>query len=130
MTYNGIHHLVNSRHEKIVFQTCFVQICEVHIYLSFSIFLLHHHSVGQPFRVKHFFNSLNLLKLHHLVFDGIRMILRQASRWLLSRDDKRVDVQMMTNEVWIHPWSFVSIPSEYVNVPLEEFHQLLFLLRW
>ena len=113
----------------MVFRTCSVQICEVHTYPSLSVFLLHHHSVGQPFRVKHFFNSLSLLKFHHLIFDSIIMIFREAPRWLFSRDDRWIDVQMMTDEAQIHPWSFVSIPSEYINVSLEKFDQLFFLLR-
>ena len=130
MTYSGIHQLVDPRHGEMVFRTCSVQICEVHTYPSLSFFLLHHHSIGQPFRVKHFFNCPSLLKFHHLVFDGVRMILRGASRWLLSRDDGWVNVQMMKDKGRTHPWSFESIPSEYINFLLEEFHQLLFLLRW
>ena len=129
MTYNGIHQLVDPRHGEMVFWTCFVQICEVHTYPPLSILIFHHHNIGQLFKVKHFFNSPNLLNFHHLVFDIIRMIFREAPRWLFSRDDRWIDIQMMTDETRIHPRSFVSIPSEYINVSLEKFHQLFFLLR-
>ena len=129
MTYNGIHQLVYLRHGERIFWAGLVQICEVHEYPPFSIFLLHNHSIGQPLKVEHLFNSPSLLNFHHLVFDSIRMIFREAPRWLFSRDDRWIDVQMMTDEARIHPRSFISNPSEYINVSLEKFYQLFFLLR-
>ena len=44
--------------------------------------------------------------------------------------DRWTDVQIVTDEARIHPRSFVSIPSEYINIPLKKYHQFLFLLRW
>ena len=35
---------------------------------------------------------------------------------------------MVTDEVWIYPWGFISIPGKDINVPSEEFYQLLLLL--
>ena len=103
---------------------------EVHTYPPLSILLLHHHSVSQPFRVKYFFNSLSLLKFHHLVFDNIIMIFKGMPRWLFSGDDRRVNVQMIIDKVRIHPRSFISIPSEYINVVLKKNYQFLLLPRW
>ena len=102
---------------------------DLYTYPLLSIFLLHNHSVGQPFRIEYFFNSPSLLKFHHIVFDSIRMILRWAPRWLLPWGDRWVDVQMMVDEARIHPRSFVSIPREHINVLLEKLCQLLLLLR-
>ena len=35
---------------------------------------------------------------------------------------------MVANEVWIHPWSLVSIPGKDVNVSFKELYQFLPLL--
>ena len=76
MTYSGIHQLVYLRHGGRIFWAGLVWICEVHTYPPLSIFLLHNHSIDQPFRVEHFFNSPNLLKLVHLLLDSIKMLFR------------------------------------------------------
>ena len=51
-------------------------ICEIHTYPPLFIFLLHNHGIGQPFRVEHFFYSPSSLKLHYLISNCVRMILR------------------------------------------------------
>ena len=35
---------------------------------------------------------------------------------------------METDEVWIYPWGFISIPGKDINVPFKEFYQLFLLL--
>ena len=35
---------------------------------------------------------------------------------------------MVTDEVWIYPWGFISILGKDINVPSKEFYQLFFLL--
>ena len=103
MPYSGIHLLVYSGHRERIFWAGFIQICEVHTYSPLSIFLFHNHSIGQPFRVEYFFNNPNLFKLVHLFLDSIRMLLRLVPRWLLPREDNRVDIEMMAYKVWIYP---------------------------
>ena len=103
MPYSGIHLLVYSRHGERIFWAGFIQIYEVHTYSPLSIFLFHNHSIGQPFRVEHFFNNPSLFKLVHLFLDSIRMLLRLVPRWLLPREDNRVDIEMMAYKVWIYP---------------------------
>ena len=49
-----------------VFWAGLVQICEVHTYSPLPALLLHHHSIGQPLRVKQLLNSPGQLKLDHL----------------------------------------------------------------
>ena len=35
---------------------------------------------------------------------------------------------MVTDEVWIYSWGFISIPGKDINVPSKEFYQLFLLL--
>ena len=35
---------------------------------------------------------------------------------------------MVTDELWIYFWGFISIPGKDVNVPSKEFYQFFFLL--
>ena len=75
MAYCCIYQLVYSRHGEGVFWTSFIQVCEIYTHLPLPIFLLHHHSVGQPLRVKHLLNGPSLFKLCHLILDIIKMLL-------------------------------------------------------
>ena len=130
MAHSCVHQLVNLRHWERVLWAGFVQVCKIYTYAPLPRILLYHYGVSQPFRVKNLFNSPSLLKFHHLVLYSIRMFLGQTSRWLLPRGDKWTNIQMMADEAQIHSQSFVSNPSEYINVLLEKHYQLLFLLMW
>ena len=35
---------------------------------------------------------------------------------------------MVTDEVWIYSWGFISIPGKDINIPSKEFFQLFLLL--
>ena len=129
MAYYCAHQLINLRHGEGVLWAGFIQVRKIYTYTPLPSFLFYHHCISQPFKVEHLFNSPDLLKLHHFIFDGIRMILGGAPSWLFLGGNRWFNVQMMANEARIHPWSFVSIPSEYVNIFLEEFHQLIFFLE-
>ena len=76
MAYSGIHQLVYSRHGKRVLGAIFIQICEVHTYLSLLTLLLHYHCIGQSLGVENFLNSPSLLKLVHLLLDSVKMLFR------------------------------------------------------
>ena len=96
--------------------------------LPLPIFLFYHHGVGQPLEVEHFLNSPYLLKLSHLVTNSIRMIFGRASKRLLSEGDRWTNVQIMADEVRIHPWGFISIPCKYINIFPKELYQLFSFL--
>ena len=76
MAYRRVHYLINPRHREGVLWTSFVQVCEVYTHPPLPILLLYYHCISQLLRVENFLNSPSLLKLHHLVFDSVRMILR------------------------------------------------------
>ena len=103
MAYSGIHQLIYSSHKERILGASFIQICEVHTHPPLPILLLHYHCISQPVRVDNFLNSPSLLKLVHLFLDSIRMLLRLVPRWLLPREDNRVDIEMMAYKVWIYP---------------------------
>ena len=73
MTHSCIHQLVNLRHRERVLWVGFVQVCKIYTYTPLPHLLLYHYGISQPFRVKNLFNSLSLLKFHHLVLYSIRM---------------------------------------------------------
>ena len=113
----------------MVFCTDLIQICEVHTHSQLPIFLLHHYSIGQPLRVKHFFNSPSLLKFYHLVFDASEWSLDEHRDGCFLGGNRWNDIQMMTDEVRIHPRSFISNLCEHVNIPSEKLYQLFLLLK-
>ena len=76
MAYRCVHQLINSRHEEMVFWADFFQIRKIYTYTPLPTLLLYHHCICQSFKVEHLFNSPGPLKLHHLIFDGIKIILR------------------------------------------------------
>ena len=80
MAHCCIHQLIYSRHREGIFWASLILICEVHTYSPFSVLLFHHHSIGQPFRVKDFLDSSYLLELHHLISNNICMFLGWAPR--------------------------------------------------
>ena len=70
-----------------------------------------------------------MLKLHHLFLDNIRMLFERALRWLFLKGDRWVNIQVMINEVGIHPGSFISILGKHINVLSKESNQLFILPR-
>jgi len=48
------------------------------------------------------------------------MFFRRVLRWLFLRGDRWINIQLMTNEIWIHPESFISTPSKHINVLSKE----------
>ena len=76
MTYSDIHQLIYLRHRERILGASFIQICEVYTYPPLPILLFHYHRIGQPFRVKHLFNSLGQIKFDHFVLNSIKMVLK------------------------------------------------------
>ena len=50
------------------------------------------------------------------------MISRSTSRWLFSKSDGRVDIQVMVDKVRINSRGFASVLSKYVDIVSEEFN--------
>ena len=46
MTYRCIHQLIYTRKGEMIFQTGFIQVCEVYTYPPLFVLLFYHHSVG------------------------------------------------------------------------------------
>ena len=127
MIYCHIHQLIYPRYRERVFGTSLIEICKVHIHAPFPSFLFHHHCISQLLRIKHLFDSPCLLEFCYLIFDNLCMLLGWTPRWLSSRNDGWINIQMMTNKVWIYPWGFTSIPCEHINIFPKKFDQLLLL---
>ena len=101
MTYPRIYQLIYPRHRKRVFRTSPIEIRKVHTHAPLSYFLFHHYSVSQPLRIKHLFNSPCLLKFGYFILDNLYMFLGQAPKWLPFWSNGWIDIQMITNEIWI-----------------------------
>ena len=129
MAHHYIHQLVYLRHREGVFWVSLIQIREVHAYSPLPTPLFHYYSVGQPFGVEDLFNSPYLFELHHLFPDSVCMFFRWASRRLLLGSDGWVNVQMIADEIRVHPRGLISVPCKHINVSFEEYQQLFLLLR-
>ena len=127
ITYHRIHQLIYLRHRERVFRTSLIKICKVHTHAPLSHFLFHHHCISQPLEIKHLFDSPCLLEFCYLIFNSLCMLLGWTSRWLSSRSDGGINIQMMTNEIWIYPRGFISIPCKHINIFPQKIDQLLFL---
>ena len=127
MTYRCIHQLVYPRHRERVFGTSLIEICEIHTHAPLPSLLLHHHRVSQPLRVKNLFNSPCLFELCYLIFYSLYVFFKRMPSWLSFWNDGRINIQMMTNEVWIYPRGFISISCEHINIFPKKFDQLLLL---
>ena len=92
MARGRIYQLIYPRHRERIFWAGFIQICEVYIDLPLSTLLLYYYSIGQPLRVKNFLNSSCSFKLHHLVSNGVSVLFRWASRWLLLGSNGWVNI--------------------------------------
>ena len=127
MIYRRIHQLIYSRHRERVFGISLIEICKVYTHVPLPRFLFHHHCISQSLRIKHLFDSPYLLEFCYLIFDGFCILLGWTPRWLSSRSDGGINIQMMTNEVWIYSWGFISVPCEYIHISPKKFDQLLLL---
>ena len=92
MTYGCIHQLIYPRKGERIFWTDFVQVYEVYTYSPLTVLLLYHYGVNQPLRIKNLLDSPCSLQFNYLLFNSFIMISRWASRSLLSRSDRRVDI--------------------------------------
>ena len=75
--------------------------------------------------IEHLFDSSCSFELCHLISDSLGMFSRQMPRRLSPRINRRVNVQVMIDEIRIYPWGFVSIPCEHINIFPKKFNQLL-----
>ena len=116
MTYHRIHQLIYPRHRERVLGTSLIEICKVHTHTSFSYFLFHHYCVSQPLRIKHLFESPCLLEFCYLILDSLYMLLGRTPRWLSSRSDGRINIQMITNEIWIYSRGFIGVPCKHIYI--------------
>ena len=122
MTYSCMHQLIYQRKGEKIFRTGFIQVCEVYTYLLLPILLFYHHDVGQPLRIKNLIDSPCSLQFSYLFFRSFIMISRWAPRWLLSRSDGGIDVQVMADKIRINSRGFAGIPGKYVNIVSKEFN--------
>ena len=116
MTYRRIHQLIYLRHKERFFGASLIKICKVHTHAPFSCFLFHHYYVSQPLRIKYLFDSPCLLEFCYLIFDSLYMFLGRTPRWLSSRNDGRINIQMMTNEIWIYSKGFIGVSCKHINI--------------
>ena len=122
VTYSCIHQLIYPRKGERIFRTGFVQVFEVYTYPPLPVLLFYHHGVGQPLRINNLIDSPCSLQFSYLFFNSFIMISRRAPRWLLSRSDGGVDIQVMANKIRINSKGFASVPGKYVNIVSEEFN--------
>ena len=116
MTYCRIYQLIYSRHRERVFRTNLIEIYKVHTHVPLSCFLFHHYCISQPLKIKHLFDSPCLLEFCYLILDSLYMFFRRMLRWLSSRSDGWINIQMMTNEIWIYPQGFIGISCKHINI--------------
>ena len=116
MTYRRIHQLIYLRHKERVHGTSLIEICKVHTHTPFSCFLFHHYGVSQPLRIKYLFDSPYLLEFCYLILDNLYMYLGRTPRWLPPRSDGRINIQMMTNKIWIYPRGFISVLCKHIYI--------------
>ena len=118
---NGrVYQLIYPRHREWIFWAGFIQIREIYTDSPFSALLLHHYSVGQPLRIKNFFDSPCFLKLHHPLPNNISVFLRQTLMWLLFGSNGWVNVQVVIDEVRIDPWGLIGVPRKYIHIFFEK----------
>ena len=127
MTYRHIYQLIYPRHRERVFRTSLIEIYKVHTHAPLSCFLFHHYCISQPLRIKHLFDSPCLLEFCYLILDNFYMFPGWTPRWLSSRNDGWINIQMMTNEIWIYPRGFISVPCKHINIFSQKINQLLLL---
>ena len=116
MTYRRIHQLIYPRHKERVIGTSLIKICKVHTHMPLSCFLFHHYCVSQPLRIKHIFDSPCLLEFCDLILDNLYMFLKWTPRWLYSQSNGWINIQMMTNEIWIYPRGFIGVPCKHIYI--------------
>ena len=57
------------------------------------------------------------------------MLFKGTPMWLFPRGNCWVNVQIVTNEVWVHHRNLISTPSEHINILPKEGNQLFLLLQ-
>ena len=129
MSNGCIHQLVYLRHGKWILGTSLIEVREIHAHSPLSCLLLYHHRIGQPLRIKNFFDSPSLLELGHLTSDSFGVLFWWAPRWLSFRNNGRIHIESMTDETWIYAWGFIWAPCEHIDIFFEELQQSLLLLR-
>ena len=129
MTNDCTHQLVYLRHGKRILGTSLIEIREVHAHSPLSYLLLYHHCIGQPLRIKNYFDSPSLPELGHLTSDSFSVLFLWSSRWLSFGNNGRIHVESMTNEIRIYTWGFIWAPCEHIYIFSEEFQQSLIFLQ-
>ena len=76
MAYHCIDQLIYLRQRERIFQTGFIQICEVYTHPPLAVLLFYHHGVGQPLWIKNLLDSLCSLQFSYLFFNSFIMIFR------------------------------------------------------
>ena len=110
----------------MILWTNFIQIYEVHTHPPFSILLFYFHSIGQPLRVKDFFNCSSLFKLVYLHPYYLCMLFRRSPRRLSPWYHTGIHIQQVTNKLEINPRNIISTPSKDVNIIFQKLHQHCF----
>ena len=129
MAHRCIHQLVYSRQREGVLWVGLIQIYEVHAHSPLPALLFYYYSIGQPFGVENLLDSPCLFELYHLFPDSVCMLFRWAPRQFFLGSDGWVNVQMMVDEIRVHPRGLISVPCKHINVSSKEFQQLFLLLR-
>ena len=98
-----INKLVNLWYQEGVFQTSFIQVCEVNAYSPFSILLSHYYRVVQPPWIVNLFDSPSFLKLIHFFFCYFYLDVRRPVWFLLLWKTLGVNIKSIAYEFWIYP---------------------------
>ena len=123
----GVYQLIDFGHGKGIFRASFIQICEINTYSPLPTLFLDHYSVCQPFGIEDLLDSPCLLEFRHFLTDRFCMLFRWPTKELLPKGHYQINIQMVTNEVWVHPWSFISTPCKDIDVSFKELYQFLLL---
>ena len=111
MVVSGIHQLVYLWDGKRVLRAHSIKVSKVNTNPPFPIFL-HHHSISQPIRKEHFFDSPSLLQLLHFFFHGFHVVLGGSSRLLILWWKQGIHVQSVHYKLQIDAGHFVWAPCK------------------
>ena len=103
MADSGVHQLIDLGHGEWIFRANFIQICEINTHSPHPTFFLDYYRVCQPFGIEDLLNSPSLFEFRYFLTDCFCMLLGRMTRELLFRSYKRINIQVVANEVWIHP---------------------------
>ena len=85
MPRSVVHHFVDMRQTKVVLQTGFIQIPEIHTHLNPTVLLWHRNYVGQPSWVFRYQQEPYVNLLGDLFFDLEGLVWVDPSEFLLER---------------------------------------------